>query len=400
MKARITALLVGLFVVAGVTPALGNGGWEMVAGGLDNPRGIAIGTDGSIYVAESGSGGSELVSAVFEGEEVFGCKGDTGAVARIDKKGNVKRLGSLPSLGGATYDEENDEWLCGAGPEEGFAATGPSNVSALGNGTLAVTMGLGGDFGIQQDLGGIFGELLAVKPNGKYTVVANLAGHESSDPAGDGEDSNPYGLAALGGGKRLVADAGGNTLLMVSANGTVETVAVFPPLGPVPFDTPSCLEGIPDLPLPPDGTEIPPQAVPTAVAVGPDGAYYVGILSGFPFGLGAAKVYRVDPNTGDVSVFVDGLNHVTGIDFGPDGALYVAQITDAPLLEAEICGDETPGSVLRITNGGTDEEVRETLGMFPLPGDVAVARDGTVYVTILSIIPAALGGGAVMRLTP
>ena len=35
----------------------GGGGLEVVADGLDNPRGIGFGPDGALYVAESGSGG-------------------------------------------------------------------------------------------------------------------------------------------------------------------------------------------------------------------------------------------------------------------------------------------------------------------------------------------------------
>jgi hypothetical protein len=35
------------------------------------------------------------------------------------------------------------------------------------------------------------------------------------------------------------------------------------------------------------------QAVPTSVAVAPDGAYYVGQLTGFPFPVGGARVFRV-----------------------------------------------------------------------------------------------------------
>ena len=34
------------------------GGLKVVAEGLNNPRGIGIGPDGALYVAESGSGGA------------------------------------------------------------------------------------------------------------------------------------------------------------------------------------------------------------------------------------------------------------------------------------------------------------------------------------------------------
>jgi hypothetical protein len=47
------------------------------------------------------------------------------------------------------------------------------------------------------------------------------------------------------------------------------------------------------------GTRVPAEAVPTAVAVGPDGAYYVSELTGFPFSKGAARIWRVAPGCVD-----------------------------------------------------------------------------------------------------
>jgi hypothetical protein len=48
----VTAVVCGLAAVgAGAAPTV-------VATGLDNPRGLAFGTDGTLYVAEAGRGGS------------------------------------------------------------------------------------------------------------------------------------------------------------------------------------------------------------------------------------------------------------------------------------------------------------------------------------------------------
>ena len=396
MKARYFLLAVVVLVMATAAPVAAAGHWtaETVVAGLDNPRGVDVGSDGSVYIAESGSGGATLVEAIIEGEPSFGCLGDTGAITRIDGSGTAHHVATLPSLAEA-FDPD------GPGPAEptcagpiGFAAGGPSNVAALGRGTLSVAMGLGGPEALQETLGDAFGSLHRVRPNGKTRFLGNIAAYEeANDPDFEGSDSNPYGVALVPGG-RLVADAGANALFHVANDGTISTVAVFPRLAPTPFVPPSCADELP-FPLPPAGTPIPPQAVPTSVAVGPDGAYYVGILTGFPFPVGEAKVYRVDPATGAATVHVDGLTSVTGIDFGPDGALYVAQMTDDSLLEGELCGGDTPGSVLRIENGST-----ESIGMFPLVGDVAVAADGAVYVTTGSILPAFAGGGSLVRLTP
>jgi len=404
MRSRVLGIVVVLMLTVGVAaPASGeeHQDWtvEVVATGLDNPRGVTIGRGDVVYVAESGSGGPTLVDARFGGQPGPGCLGDTGGITRVDRRGNVRRIATLPSFAPA-FDPDGPgavEPNCD-GPI-GFASVGPSNVDVGGRGGLVVLMGLGGDLALQGNVGGEFGTLLRVRGNTSTIPIADLVAYEeANDPAGDGSDSNPYGVASRG-SRRYVADAGGNTLLEVRANGAISTLAVFPPLDPVPFTPPSCFGDLPpevQAQFPPEGTPIPPQSVPTAVAVGPGKDLFVGILTGFPFGVGVAKVYRVDAATGDVSVYADGLTHVTGIDFDRRGNLYVAQITDGSLLEGEVCGTPEPGSVIKIDRHGN----REVLAQFPAVGDVAVShRTGDVYVTYDSIVPAFAGGGSLAKLS-
>jgi hypothetical protein len=362
-------------------------GHTVVATGLANPRGITIGRDGKVYVAESGRGGSQLISAVIEGQPQFACLGKTGGVTRIDKKGQ-RRIAKLPSFAGA-YDPDGPTGVpptCPmTGPNAvGMGAVGPTNLSLSGEGTMAVTMGLGGNEDVRDAIGPTFGTLLRVKPNGKHKILADLVGFEQDEnPDGVVPDSNPYGTARLRDGSRLVADAGGNDLLQIFPNGTIETVAVFPPLARQPFVLPACLP-VPPPGLPPAGTPIAAQAVTTSVAVGPDGAYYVGLLTGFPFTRKVADVFRVDPVTHAVTNFTGDikLSYITGLDFGPDGSLYVVEFTQGRLLDAEICGDETPGAVWKIKGG-----VKTKVADVPLPTDVAVAANGSVYVTVFSTLP-------------
>jgi hypothetical protein len=149
---------------------------------------------------------------------------------------------------------------------------------------------------------------------GRVSLFADTGAFEAGvDPAGDGTDegSNPFDLARLGGHKTLVADAAGNSLLYVNQQGRIDWVASFPEQ-----------EGI--------------QAVPTSVVVGPDGAYYVGELTGAPFPTGLSRVWRVDPGTRHAacgtspacSIVASGLTAIIDLQFGPDGRLYVAQIED------------------------------------------------------------------------
>src|SRR5207248_1739938 len=142
---------------------------------------------------------------------------------------------------------------------------------------------------------------------GSARKLADLQNYElQNDPAGDGTDegSDPFDLARMAGGKTLIADAAGNDLLVADEKGRIDWVATFPTQGGI-------------------------QSVPTSVVIGPDGAYYVGELTGFPAPLGVSRVWRVVPGTRHAhcgaspacSVVVSGLTSIIDLTFGPDGKL-------------------------------------------------------------------------------
>src|SRR5262249_20371315 len=144
----------------------------------------------------------------------------------------------------------------------------------LGNGY--VTVGLGTNPTRRAELGEVgagVAQLVRLLPDGGWENVTDLGAYEAAvNPRGGPPHSNPVGLPA-GAGGRGVVDAGGNALLRVAADGGVTTLAEFPSRD--------------------DGR--PTDAVPTDVVTGPDGAYYVSELTGVPFAVGAARVYRVVP---------------------------------------------------------------------------------------------------------
>ena len=106
------------------------------------------------------------------------------------------------------------------------------------------------------------------------------------NPDGGEVDSNPFDVAALGTKRVLIADAGANAVLVANRRGGVNWVATLPD-ELVSTENAKALAGCPDAPpelaeicgLP---DEIPAQPVATSVAIGPDGAYYVTELKGFP----------------------------------------------------------------------------------------------------------------------
>ena len=172
-------------------------------------------------------------------------------------------------------------------------ASGPVNV-AVRDGRLYALIGGG-----PQALNKKFGTLVRVTPK-RARIVADIAAYQVTDPdlfdldqPPNAADSNPYGIAALKNGRVLVTDAGGNDLLLVKPNGHVVTVARFPNamistnfLPPMFYGPPFNV---------PKNVDLPAEAVPTSVAVGPDGYWYVGELKGFPFTPGTSRIWRVAP---------------------------------------------------------------------------------------------------------
>ena len=225
-------------------------------------------------------------------------------------------------------------------------------------------------------------------------------GCEAVPPFSAGPQSNPYHLAALSGGTALVADAAGNTLLAASTNGRIEVVATFTPpvVGGGASDEPA--DWMVLFPLDED-TDCYVQPVPTSVAIGPDGAYYVGELTGVTRDLadapGLSRVWRIAPGARNVvcpstacQPVVSGLTSVIDVEFGPDGLLYVVEYDVDGWLSALIeLGSEDPppifeGAIKACDLGsGACEPVESDL---VLPGAITFDKRGTLWLLEGNII--------------
>ena len=340
------ALLLGLACVA--LGALAGGGSASpavgvpVMSGLHNPRGLAIDNDGSVYVAEAGQGGT-APCAIFSGEPVLRCYGPTGRISRLRDGVQEVVADGLPSNA----------------PAGGNGAVGPANLAIEGN-HLFVTDGLGANPlnpAIQPFRALGQGTLIKVHPESHWDFATDISAFEAANNPVGPPDSNPYGLINVG-GHRVLTDAGGNDLLEVHGD-HIELLATFPS-------------------RPQRSTD----AVPTTVVEGPDGAYYVGELSGAPFNVGAANVYRVAG--GQATVYCSGFSFVISMAWGPDGHLYVLQLASQPGLTG-------PGILYRI-----DEDCTKTPVVTDLftPGGLAFGADGAAYITQGSILAS---GGTVWR---
>jgi hypothetical protein len=340
----------------------------VIASGLDNPRGLAFGPEGALYITEAGRGGDGLdgnciMSIEFGGE---GCFGLTGAVTRLWEGQQERIVTGIHSI---------------ANPDTGGLASGPHDIAFEGqNAYVAV----GGCFA--GPLGGSCGELIRLRPNGTWKTVADLGAYEvDNNPDGSPPPVtfNPYAVLSLpdkhsadhrrkSGEResRFVVDAGGNDLLRVGPRGKISTLAVFPQRF-VEF---------------PPGTQIPMQAVPTSVARGSDGAFYVGELTGFPFPVGGARIYRVVPGE-DPEIHAEGFTNVIDLVFEDDGSLLVLEHTKNSILS----GDPT-GALIRLKPDGS-REMLATTGLIR-PTAMVIGFDA-LYISNCGVCA---GGGHVLRL--
>lgn len=346
-------------------------GAEVVASGLDNPRNVTIGPDGALWIAEAGgvppAGAGPCLEGP-EGNEV--CYNDTGAVTRV-LDGEQERVATgIRSIG----DRAN-----------GMNATGPHDLAFAPDGTLYLLVGLGADPAVraENEAGGAaeLGKLFRLDPDsGELTEVADVAGFEgTANPDGAALDSNPYAMVAAADGSLAVVDAGSNALYRVGADGAITTLAVFP----------ERLELLPD-----GSAEIPMNAVPDAVALGPGDDFYVGQLTGFPFPVGGANVYRVGAEGSEPVLHAEGFTNIIDIAFGPNGDLYVLEFAANSILNINPGDPSTLGRLVRVSPDNQRAVLVEGL---MTPTGLAVAEDGTIYVANMGTMA---GAGQILRFGP
>jgi hypothetical protein len=329
---------------------------ETVATGLNNPRGVAVGPDGGVYVANAGKGGKLCQG---KGENKF-CLGMTSSIVKVanGKKTTVAK-GLLSAAGGG-----------------GVFATGVHGVSVSPDGRVfgVETSGTPKDIGdappwARKQAGRLF-DLTSGR-----TPVANISlieWNRNLDKVKGDRNSNPYAVLALA-DRQIVVDAGANAVLQVQG-GKISVLAVLPKNG----------KG---------------DSVPTSIAQGPDGNYYVGELAEGA-GKGKARVWRIPAAGGTPEVYATGFTNVTGVAFGPDGSLFVTEFA------TNLRKNNLKGAVVRIAPDGS----RTRLGGNKLlaPTGAAVDSTGAVYVSNFSVLPARTpkkspfkgAGGTLVKITP
>lgn len=335
----------------------------VIATGLNNPRDLAIGPNGSLYVAEAGLGAGNEVDGTQEG------LGFTGSVTVVERPRSARPAQHriLDGLVSAALVEEGDLECVGA---DGLGFAGRADETPM-----YMSFGATGPEGL--------GSLVRYDADGSSTTVADVGASDygwTNDHADLWEelpDANPYGMLAVD-GHLYVVDAGANTLDEVLPGGDVEVLAYLPNYADI--------GGLRD-------------AVPTCVAEGPDGALYIGTLAlqeRFAQGQGRALVYRVDPAATDpydfdtilnvATVWTGGFDTISACTFAPNGNFYATEMFG---------GDAFAGDVVRVPFDHPEQKSRFGHGDVVLPTGIAVG-DGAVYVASHGSEQAA-GQGEIVR---
>jgi hypothetical protein len=329
--------------------------------GLNGPRGMRFGPDGNLYVAEAGTGGT--TSTAGSCDQVIApvgpyLGGNTSRVSKIDRKGNRTTVAAgLPS----TVDAMGD--LMGA-----------ADVAFLGNTLYVLEAGAGCSHGDSLP-NGLYKVNLS---NGSWSLVANLSKFVQNHPVAypnepDFEPDGTFFSMTEFNHQLFTVEPNHGQVISIDTNGHMQSV----------LDV-SASQG---------------HIVPTSITAR-DGQFYMGNLNQFPIEPNYARILTLGfwecneitaPGLGDEGGFHSlhvlsskaGFTTVTGVAFGPDGLLYVLEMSDA-------AGNPSPGAgkVVRVNHNGSIEDVATGL---VVPTGMTFGPNGKLYVSNFGAAPAGTG---------
>jgi hypothetical protein len=235
---------------------------------------------------------------------------------------------------------------------------------------------------------------------GKVSLWADLGAFEATvNPDGAEINPNPFDVQALPGGRALVADAGANALLIVEPDGTIDWIATLPSQLVSTANVKQlfgCPAGPPDIcGLP---AMIPAQAVTPSIAIGPDGAYYMGELKGFPAPTDASRVWRIDPDSRHVqcttaspecSVVASGFTSIIDVAFDRHGTMHVTELDEASWFAVEVTHNPIGGTVNACTSSAGVWTCAPFEQNLSTPTGTASDATGRVYITNYALRPGA-----------
>jgi hypothetical protein len=344
-----------------------------LAKGLEGPRGLRFGPDGYLYVAEAGTGGTN--STIGQCPQVpgppLGPGPDTGGltarISKISPGGKVTTVASgFPSV------------TIGPGGVNG--TIGVADVVFL-DGDLYALVGGGGCSHGNPDPKDSSGIAKVDLKSGSWHLIADIGAWLKTHPAkyeslDDFEpDGTLYSVIAQD-GRLLTVEPNHGQVISVTKGGEIRQLIDI-----------SASEG---------------HIVPTSIAAR-DGSLFVGNLNLFPIDPQWARILTISKADRDdfdnlppglqpahgyrIVSSKAGFTTVVAVDFGPDGLLYVLELSDG-------AGPPTPGlgKVVRVKRSGAIEDVVINLSV---PTGMTFGPDGRLYVSNLGAAPA--GAGQILR---
>ena len=370
--ALVIASAVGSFASA---PAMSQAAIEpapfILASGLEGPRGLRFGPDGNLFVAEAGTGGT--TSTVGQCAQVPGAPGGPGP----DTGGPTARISKISPSGKVTTVASGFPSVT-IGPNGVNGVIGVADVVFLDGELYAVVGGGGCSHGNPKSPSGIAKVDLKT---GSWHLIADIGAWLKTHPSKyeSVDDYEPDGTlysAIAHDGNILTVEPNHGQVISVSRNGDIKQLIDI-----------SASEG---------------HIVPTSIAARGE-SLFVGNLNLFPIDPQWARILTISrsdsddfdslppglkPPRGDRIVSSKaGFTTVVAVDFGPDGLLYVLELSDA-------AGSPTPGfgKVVRVKRSGEIEAVVTGLSV---PAGMTFGPDGRLYVSNLGAAPA--GAGQILR---